>query len=517
MKQEGGKKGDAKTRAVALLVGLCVAQAAAIAFLFGRTGEATGELDLQQVLADPAIKQQIVAEFVDRGQGLWDTHNDGVVGRRLQPWLDGKKGFGSTIDSNRFGLRERDFEVPKPDGLVRVVLLGDSLIFGEGVDAEDRVGVLLEQELQERSGLDKPYVEVLHFGIGSWDVVGASTFLRRQLSLVRPDLVVQLATSNDLDDSDGVRGFGAKAAFSPRRRLLADSRVLGHFPGFSLGVGTSNLLLLGLDWESRSRYRNQRAALLQLKAAVEAAGGRHLLWLHWGSLNPTVRRHLTQGLEEEEQLYNSVEFQQDQSYWVDAGDPHWNPEGMEVMAKLLYGAIQTRGLLPRLELEPWPEAEEVLREIHGAAWAAGSEPQDVESWLRAYPVGSVFQMARLEECTAHVNGGLDAEGRVSPYASLMMRRPERSGGSSGGELIVEGSGLGRSELDGLGVRVFVDEVPLGVLSVPVEGAFRESWTLPQEVAARPFVSVRFLCDDFVYVGEQLQHCVAFRLERVALR
>ena len=99
----------------------------------------------------------------------------------------------------------------------RVVLLGDSFVFGNSVRAEDRFGVLLEKELSARSrSTTETGIEVLHIGIGSWNTRAQCSFLRRQLSDYDPDLVVQVFIGNDLDDNYGVRGFGTLADFDPK-------------------------------------------------------------------------------------------------------------------------------------------------------------------------------------------------------------------------------------------------------------------------------------------------------------
>jgi hypothetical protein len=40
--------------------------------------------------------------------------------------------------------------------------------------------------------------------------------------------------------------------------------------------------------------------------------------------------------------------------------------------------------------------------------------------------------------------------------------------------------------------------------------------LPPASATRPFLSIRFAADDYVYAADDLQHCVVFRLDRLEL-
>src|SRR5574342_587252 len=70
------------------------------------------------------------AELVSSAGGIWDSHPDPDVGRVLMAGLGGRRDEGVAIRSNRMGLREAAYQLPKPDRVVRVVLLGDSMIFG---------------------------------------------------------------------------------------------------------------------------------------------------------------------------------------------------------------------------------------------------------------------------------------------------------------------------------------------------------------------------------------------------
>jgi hypothetical protein len=468
-------------------------------------------------MQDPAVRERVVASLVARNPGIWDTHNDGMVGRVLQHGLRNRP-FGSiTVDSNDWGLRERPIEVPKPAGTVRVVLLGDSLVFGEGAAEADRAGVFLERFLAERAAAPAPRIEVLHVAIGSWNVLAECAFLRRQLSVIDPDLVFHLTTSNDLDDTDGVRGFGSKAAFSPQRREVADARVLMNYPEFVLGIGVSNNLVLGIDYEGRSRYEAASRAMLELQRALVSRGARYVAWFHWGGLNDFAKIHLTQGLSADEVLYNSRWFAADRSYWVSEQDSHWNRSGMERVAKLLFGAIQSRDLLPVLGLSAWDESLQILAEEHGRELELLEGQPRYESFLEVQPVGQDFVVAELSaENVAHVNGGLDRRGRVSPYASFTMLNSHDGELRPGTRVGLRGRGLARPEIDGVRVQVFADEILLDTLEIAAEGEFEHSWPLPAEIDGRRFFAVRLVADDYAYDEQSLQHCVVFELERISV-
>ncbi|PYS24664.1 MAG: hypothetical protein DMF72_04315 [Acidobacteria bacterium] len=64
----------------------------------------------------------------------------------INGWVNGEYfTWGHKVTTNRFGLRERDFQVPKPRGAFRIIVLGDSLTWGVGLATNERYSELLEQ------------------------------------------------------------------------------------------------------------------------------------------------------------------------------------------------------------------------------------------------------------------------------------------------------------------------------------------------------------------------------------
>ena len=135
--------------------------------------------------AGDAARQALIERLVAQSIGLYDSHPDPDVGRVLLPGLRNATFAGQPVSSNALGLREVQVQLPKPAGVVRVVLLGDSFVFGYGAAARDRLGVHLARFLRERCaglGEGERQVEVLHVGVVSWGLVAEAEFLRRYLT-----------------------------------------------------------------------------------------------------------------------------------------------------------------------------------------------------------------------------------------------------------------------------------------------------------------------------------------------
>ena len=70
--------------------------------------------------------------------------------------------WGHSVTTNRLGFRERDFEIPKPPGRYRVMVLGDSFTWGSGLALQERYTERVEQQLEQQFPAQQ--IEVLNFG-----------------------------------------------------------------------------------------------------------------------------------------------------------------------------------------------------------------------------------------------------------------------------------------------------------------------------------------------------------------
>lgn len=498
-------------RLLLVLGATCAALALALAYVLF-AGVRRGASPDAVSLADPALRERALAQLVALSAGIWDTFPDPDVGRLMQPNLHDREAFGSPVSSNAFGWRERPVEVPKPPGTVRVVLLGDSFVFGPRIAAEDRIGPFLESYLGAHARRRPQRVEVVQIGMSSWNTRAESAYLRRNLSNLDPDLVVQIAVSNDLDDSGSTRGFGEVADFSsqyPRRTAM----VYDFYPIWELGLGfrKASYLNAALSYEGRSRYVENARWFATLQRALAARGAGYLLVLDWADQPRTAAHYLAAELPPESVIFLSDSFRRDLRFRISDSDPHWQRAGNEQVARFLYGAIAERRMLEDLDLAAWPEAAAVFHEIDGQGRTEShpGEPLDLDVPAWDEVIAEAVDFRRLTEQTApQIYGGVDKEGLVSPYASVLLAR------KGGGRVHIVGQALEAPELRGATVRIFADELPLGVVRLEPGSPVEQNYPLPAAVRSRPFFDVRFTADDWVYAGPNLRHCVVFRLERL---
>jgi lysophospholipase L1-like esterase len=94
---------------------------------------------------------------------------------------------------NNYGFRGKDVEMKKPDGTIRVIVLGDSFTMGDGVKLEDTFCVLLEERLRK----ENRRVEVLNFGMSGWNTSDQVAYLREIGVRFNPDIVIVAYVLND--------------------------------------------------------------------------------------------------------------------------------------------------------------------------------------------------------------------------------------------------------------------------------------------------------------------------------
>jgi hypothetical protein len=222
--------------------------------------------------------------------------------------------------------------------------------------------------------------------------------------------------------------------------------------------------------------------------------------------------HLGSKLPPDTVSFLPLELATDKSLWIKPADSHWNSEGHARVARYLYGLIASRDLLPDVELGPWPEAVATTEDwdARGLEFARDNLER-VSELFKGDPVSVIDLPEIAYEEARQVHGGLDREGLVSPYASLVLHR-----GPGTTTLHVAGAALPDVALTGLRTRVFLEELELETVAHEPGTPFELRIAIPAALEGRKYLNLRFTSDDWVYRGDDLRHCVSFRLERAAL-
>jgi hypothetical protein len=135
-------------------------------------------------------------------------------GWALRPNLRDVPAFpGKTVSSNSRGLRgTREYALDKPEGVTRIVVLGDSLTFGEDVGDDEVWPSRLEALL--------PGTEVLNLGVHGYGHDQMLLYLREEGLKYHPDVVVVGFLPDDME-----RNVVAFRDFAKPRFVLEDGRL----------------------------------------------------------------------------------------------------------------------------------------------------------------------------------------------------------------------------------------------------------------------------------------------------
>lgn len=130
-----------------------------------------------------------------------------------------------TYTINAHGLRAPDFDEAKRPGVVRIVLLGDSFVFGIGVDDDGTLHRHLAAELERR--WPERSFEVVNLGIPGNNLASHVTMYETAMARLAPDAVILgLTLANDLsrwDEQDARRDARRWSVFSFVRFLVGDA------------------------------------------------------------------------------------------------------------------------------------------------------------------------------------------------------------------------------------------------------------------------------------------------------
>jgi D-alanyl-lipoteichoic acid acyltransferase DltB (MBOAT superfamily) len=114
------------------------------------------------------------------------------LGHELRPSLD-MIFKDAPLTTNRYGMRDREYEVEAPPGTYRIALLGGSHSMGSGVADQETFEALIEERLnRENAGGERRRWEILNFAVGGWGDLHAPFVLEKRALPFRPDAMIYI-------------------------------------------------------------------------------------------------------------------------------------------------------------------------------------------------------------------------------------------------------------------------------------------------------------------------------------
>jgi lysophospholipase L1-like esterase len=293
--------------------------------------------------------------------------------------------FDTRVRISSLGIRDREYG-PKPPGVRRVLVLGDSYTFGWGVEENQRFGNRLEERLQTS---DPGRWEVISAGINAYATREELAWLDEYGWRLEPDLVVlEFCMGNDFDGNVGP-GFHVENGFlvgnhATRPQAVASTSMFERAKSWVRDHSELFVFLRELrnDWRSGLTPREKRRQqLLRANALVDEgfeptarivgalsddAARHHVPW----AMMVVPMRHQVYGSSEVDRAVLDYPNTRLAALGARLGvptldllpafrervaqrrtrlyfnrDPHWTREGHQAAAEILLGFLRERGLL----------------------------------------------------------------------------------------------------------------------------------------------------------------------------
>lgn len=163
----------------------------------------------------------------------------------LRPNAEGRiSGEGAAFYRiNADGWRDTVYARPKPDGIFRILVMGDSVSFGYGVEEAEAYPQVLEELLAET--VPDRRIEVVNLGVGGYNAYNEAKLLEGVGLSYQPDLVLVQFCINDLNDPT--------LHFDAQTRLALSAIPDAAFPDPSKRRGSAHAPSRTLRWCQVSR------------------------------------------------------------------------------------------------------------------------------------------------------------------------------------------------------------------------------------------------------------------------
>jgi len=120
--------------------------------------------------------------------------------RNISYVVGGEKEILVFEEVNSLGLRGEEISVNKPNNTFRILVLGDSFVFGIGLKNNQTSSVYLEKELKDkRAGIG---FEVINLGVPGYNTKNEIRRLKLKGLQLHPDLVILAYVDNDIENAE---------------------------------------------------------------------------------------------------------------------------------------------------------------------------------------------------------------------------------------------------------------------------------------------------------------------------
>jgi len=150
--------------------------------------------------------------------------------------------FAGEVDTNQWGMRDRDRSLGKNPGVFRVALLGDSAVEGVQVKPDEVINIQMEKLLAEKGYKN---AEVMNFAVEGIGTTQELVMYKEKVRQFHPDLVVVMFAWNDVMNNSSTlqpASYGIHTWYAPYYDLKPDG-TLAFQPVKPLAFGSTRTFL----------------------------------------------------------------------------------------------------------------------------------------------------------------------------------------------------------------------------------------------------------------------------------
>lgn len=270
---------------------------------------------------------------------------------RLTYWGNQTLIWPTKVNINKAGFRDYEYLVDKPEGVFRIAVLGDSLIFGLGVNLEDTFPKVLERMLNKEG----KRFEVLNGGLPDSAPYFQNLFFKHTLAKYDPDMIILFYSSHDYNCFNVNTAYEMSSGSYLKdnaKRLSTIWEALKNDPTFTAEALELHLLTFreNIPAELIPELLNIciKMPLLELKQNIECKDSQLIFFVFDDdSLNAWTIFEYVKNLEIPV-VYNQEYINILKKYQIYAGrDNHLTVEGHRLMGKWLYDYLEGNDLIEK--------------------------------------------------------------------------------------------------------------------------------------------------------------------------
>jgi lysophospholipase L1-like esterase len=280
-----------------------------------------------------------------------------------RPQVRGLMATGALYRTNRHGFRGREYAARKPAGVFRVMIVGDSVTVGSGVEEYEAYPARLERRLNELQPGKPLTYEVLNLGVPGANIGVSARRLTGTVPRFDPDLIVYGWTVNDVEgpgyetttpsplerrkriETIGRSIFARSALFRVVSKRWRSLREIVRPPSDSYVYELERNYL-----HDAGAWTHFTGELDRLAGIQEERGVCVLVFLHTQpySLNflypfSAIHQRVAEAARDRGLLvidsFDAHRGHAARSLWVSPSDPHPNPTGHRILSEALYEGL----------------------------------------------------------------------------------------------------------------------------------------------------------------------------------